>query len=465
MNPSSSSSQRIKRLFVIFFPILITQVALAAMGVIDTMMAGLYSSADLAGVAIGASLWMPVSTGLSGILAALTPIVAQHLGARRIKDVSSSFLQAAYLSLALAVGLLLLGAFAMSPILNAMSLEAEVRTVAQGYLGAIAIGVAPFLMHAVLRGLFDGLGLTRITMLIALISVPINIVLNYVLIFGKLGLPALGGVGAGYGTALSYWIALAVAYIAAVRLGSLSQYNLFRGPYRLSLKAWAEQLRVGLPIGLGIFLEVAIFSLVTLLMSPFGTSVIAAHQAASSFAGLVYMAPLSVSMALTIIVGFEVGARNIDEAVSFRRLGIKASVAMVMVTATCIALFNAQIASWYTNDTEVLHLTRSFLTYVLFFQASDAFAAPFQGVLRGYKDVTASLIISLVAFWGVGLPLGHTLAHYFGMGPYGYWIGLISGLATGAIGLSFRLRHTESYFRRQSTGAAASTEEVVSASG
>ena len=282
-------------------------------------------------------------------------------------------------------------------------------------------------------------------MAITMLSLPINVVLNYALIFGAWGFPRLGGVGAGYATAATYWIIAAIAVVFVVRVEPFRSYRVFRRWEKPSWRAWLEQLRIGVPNGFAIFFEVGIFAAVALLMSSFGTITVAAHQAAINFGGLLYMVPMSISMALTIAVGYEVGARRIDDAMQYSRLGIGTSVGMAIVSALGLIFFREHVAGWYTGDPVVRPLAESFLFYVIFFQLSDAIAAPIQGILRGFKDVNVTLLVALVSYWGIGLPLGYVLAGYTTLGPYGYWIGLISALAAGALGLALRLR----YVRRQ----------------
>lgn len=200
---------------------------------------------------------------------------------------------------------------------------------------------------------------------------------------------------------------------------------------------------LGVPIGLSIFLETSIFSAITLLMSNFGTAVIASYQAAINFSSLLYMIPLSISMTLTIIVGFEVGANRPRDARSYSFLGIITAVSLSTTAGILLFLFREQVATIYSNDPEVIHLTGQFLLYVVFFQLSDAFLAPIQGTLRGYKDVNVTFLMALLSFWIIGLPLGFVLASYSSLGPFGYWIGLITGLAVGAITLSFRLLYVQ----------------------
>lgn len=442
-------SEKLRQFLRVLLPIFVTQVAISGINVVDTMMSGRFGSVDLAGVAIGSNLWMPASTGLMGVLSALTPIVAQHLGAGRIGDVRRAVFQGLCLAGAIALLFTLLLRVAVAWVLQLMELEPAVHEVARGYLLAISWGALPLFLYTIFRSFFDALGHTRVTMAITLISVPINVLFNYLLIFGAFRFPRLGGVGAGYGSAITFWLVLLIAWWIAARRQPFAGYAVLRGPYRLQLSAWKEQLKVGIPIGLAILAEVGIFSGVGLLMSRFGTLAIAAHQSAISFASLLYMAPLSISMALTIVVGFEVGARRIEDAVEYRRLGMTGSIAFAAISAAVLTLGNGFVASLYTRDPALLELLRAFLFFAVFFQFCDAVAAPIQGTLRGYKDVNAVLVVSLVSFWGIGLPAGHVLAHSSPLGPFGYWISLILGLLLGALGLLWRLRKTERAYAKE----------------
>ncbi|MFJ7364065.1 MATE family efflux transporter [Peribacillus frigoritolerans] len=440
MNQTYTKSQKIRLLFYILIPILITQISMYAMTFFDVMMSGQYSTQDVAGVSIGSSLWTPVYTGLSGILIALTPVVSQLVGSKQSKSVSYSVMQAIYLAVALALFILIIGAFSLNPVLNAMDLEDSVQMVAHDYLIALSLGIIPLFIYNALRAFIDALGQTRISMIITLCALPVNVLFNYLLIYGKFGFPELGGVGSGYATAITYWLIALVAILVVIKINPFSTYQVFTEFFRVSWKEWKALLLIGVPIGLAIFFETSIFSAVTLLMSKFDTVTIASHQIAMNFASLLYMIPLSISMALTIVIGFEIGAARYKDAKEYSWIGISMALTMSLVLSTILFLFREPVASLYTKDHEVMMLTSHFLIYAIFFQISDALQAPIQGILRGYKDVNVTFAMSLVSYWILGLPIGYFFAKFTDMGAFGYWIGLISGLALGAIGLAARLR-------------------------
>ncbi|MBT2757141.1 MATE family efflux transporter [Mesobacillus foraminis] len=439
MNQTHSKKEKLKQLFFILYPILITQMAMYAMNFFDTMMSGHYSPADLAGVAIGSSLWVPVFTGLSGILLSMTPIVAQLAGAKRNKDVAFSVIQGVYLSIIMALIVLGAGALVLSPILTQMNLEPHVRTIAHEYLVALSAGIIPLFVYNVLRCFLDALGKTRVSMFITLTSLPLNALFNYLLIYGKFGFPELGGAGAGYASAITYWLITVISLFIIIKTEPFASYNIFSRFYSVDFTKWKEILKIGIPIGFAIFFETSIFSAVTLLMSGFDTITIASHQAALNFASFLYMVPLSISMALTIVVGFEVGARRYRDAAQYTWIGLTIAVLMAVFCGLVLITFRYNVAGIYTTDPKVLALTAEFLLYALFFQLSDALQAPIQGALRGYKDVNITFLMALVSYWIIGLPLGYYLANHTGLHAFGYWIGLIAGLAAGALCLLGRL--------------------------
>lgn len=439
MNQTFNLKEKNKLFFQILFPILVTQIGLNLMNFVDTMMSGRAGAYDLAGVAIGSSLWVPVYTGLTGILLAITPIIAQYVGAKQRDKVPYSVMQGVYISVVIALVVTVIGGFLLNPILDLMKLESEVREIAKEYLIGLSFGIVPLFIYSVLRSFIDALGHTRVTMIITLSSLPINVIFNYLLIFGKFGFPELGGAGAGYATAITYWLIVVLSIWIILSRTPFSEYRVFGKLYSVSFSSWGEILKLGLPIGFAIFFETSIFSAVTLLMSEFSTITIAAHQVAINFSTLLYMIPLSISMALTIVVGYEIGAKRFNDAKQYSLLGICIAVVMALVCASIIIVLQEPIAKMYSTDTAVIELTTQFLIYAIFFQLSDAIAAPIQGALRGYKDVNTTFVMTLISYWVIGLPVGYALANFTTLGAFGYWIGLIVGLAAGAITLSGRL--------------------------
>ncbi len=429
---------KLRRLFSVMLPIIGTQVAIMGMNFFDASMSGQAGDVDLAGAAIGGNIWMPVHTGVSGVLMAAMPLTANLLGAREREKITAVVRCGLFLSLCFSALILLGGALFLPPFLRNMGLATEVYRVALWYLAGLGLGVVPFFMITPLRSLVDTLGYTRLTMKIYLLALPINGLLNYILIFGKLGLPRFGGVGAGVASGLTFWLLLAIFMLVVWRLEPFRGYGAL-GALRPSLSSIKEYLRLGVPMGVSIFMEASIFGVVALFVAKFGTQVIAAHQAALNFSSLVYMLPLSFSLALTIVVGVEYGARRYRDARDYIAVGLQSSLGIAGVYMLAEYFLRGQIASIYTNKPEVAGLVKIFLLYAIGWQMGDALAAPIQGILRGYKDVDATFWSGMLAYWGICLPLGLLLDYQCRQGAFAYWQSLDLGVFSSAVLLSARL--------------------------
>ncbi|MFD1886370.1 MATE family efflux transporter [Paenibacillus wenxiniae] len=439
MIPTTTWLQKYSQFLKILFPVLITQIALSMISFFDTNMSGHASAEDLAGVAIGSSLWIPIQAGLSGILVAITPIISHLIGGGQRRQVNFNVYQALLLSIVIALVVLGVGSLLVKPILEAMHLEARVHDVALYFLMALSAGIVPLFAYTVLRGYIDALGQTRYSMMITLLSLPINVGLNALLIFGKWGFPRLGGVGAGVASAITYWCLLIIALIVVRKAAPFREDQLLNRWYAPSGSKWKELLKLGVPMGFAIFFETAVFAGVTLLMSRYDTMTIAAHQAAQNFASTLYMLPLSICTALTIVVGYEVGAGRLKDARQYSKLGIGTALLLSLGTAVILLWFRHQVSALYSSDPVLIELIAHFMIFASFYQLSDAIATPVQGALRGYKDVNPAFFLTFLSYWIIGLPSGYLLATYTTWGAYGYWIGLSIGLACGAITLLARL--------------------------
>lgn len=439
MYQTQTSREKFVLFIKIFVPILIYQLANYSASFIDTMMTGQYNTLDLAGVSMATSLWNPFFSLLIGIVSAMVPIIGQYLGRGDQLKIREEFHQFVYLALVLTILLLGVVFFIAIPVLSSFRLELAVFQVGKQYLHYISIGILPLLLFSVCRSFLDALGLTRLSMYFMLLLVPFNTLFNYMLIYGKWGIPALGGAGAGLGTALAYWTVLAIMVLVMSKYEVISTYHIWKWtPFNLSLLK--EGLRVGLPIGLQFFSEVSIFSVVGLYMAKFSSQVIASHQAAMNFATLLYAFPSSISSALAIVISYEVGANRRTDVRVYSRLGRLVALGFAGVTFTFLYFFRFQIAALYGHDTTFINLTSHFLGFALLFQLADAFAAPIQGILRGHKDTTIPFILTLLTYWSMTFPVAFLLENYFRIGPEAYWIGMIVGIFVCGIALNSRMK-------------------------
>ncbi|MFZ7944470.1 MATE family efflux transporter [Neobacillus sp. 19] len=439
MNQTFTVKEKTKQIFVLLIPILITQLGMFSMVFFNTIMSGKYNSSDLAGVAIGSSIWSPIFTGISGILLAISPIAAQRFGEKKSDEVSSVVKHGMYLSVMIAFAVIILGYFFLDPVLDKMKLPPDVQRTAFNYLAGLSYGLLPLFIFNVLRSFIYALGKTRVIMIIMLMSLPINFFLNYAFIFGRFGFPELGGAGAGYATSITYWVILAMTVFIVKTQDPFSSFPIFSDIKEFSWDTCKEILKIGVPMGLSTFFETSMFAVVTILLSKFNVTTIAAYQSALNIVSFLYMIPISISTALTVLVGFEVGAKRYIDAKQYSWLGVLLAILIAAGTGMLVVAFRYEVAGLYSNEIAVINLTANFLIFALFFQIADAIQATAQAALRGYKDVNLAFIMTLIAYWLICLPAGYLLAHFTGLGARGYWIGLTIGLLAAGIALSLRL--------------------------
>lgn len=434
---------RLRRLLDVMIPILITQTAIMAMNFCDSAMSGHAGAVHLAGTAIGGNLWMPVMASLNGILLGSMPIIAHLLGRGERQNIGRVVRHTMLLATAFSLLLLVIGVLFLDRLLGTFGLEPQVHYIAKMYIAAIGVGVLPFFLSTALRALVDTSGYTGITMKIYLLALPVNAFLNYCLIFGKFGAPALGGIGAGLATGITYWLEFFIFVWVVHKLPTFAPLRIFTDKFKFDMAQLRENLSLGVPMGMAIFMEASIFGVIAIFIAKFGTVIIAAHQAAMSFTSLLYMVPLSFSMSLTIVVGVEAGASRFGEALRYSLLGIACNIT-VAVLLTIFVLFDREfIAGLYTSEPVIIRQTIGFLFYAMFFQVMDATAAPIQGILRGYKDVKATFWAGLAAYWLICLPLGCYFDYYMHFGPSSYWLSLDIGLLCAVLFLGGRFLYLQ----------------------
>ncbi|MBW2275582.1 MAG: MATE family efflux transporter [Deltaproteobacteria bacterium] len=422
-------------------PMMATQFCIMAMGFIDTAMAGHYDAVDLAGVAMGGNVLWPVFMLMTGFSMALTPIVAQLRGAGRVGESGAVARQGIWIALIASVVTVAIIVEA-EPLYRWAGVDAEVTRVAMGYLRAVAWGVPASLVYVTLRHVAEGLGHTRPPMLIAVAALPVNAVLNYALIFGKFGFPELGGIGCGWATAAVFWtepllmiFVLSRPYFRETRL-----IEGFEGP------RWGDViriLRIGAPIGITVFVEMALFSVVGFLVGALGVTTLAAHSIASNLGWLTYVIPMGLGSAASVRVGYFVGAGDFARArfSAVSAFGISLSYGL-LVSVLLVALRHL-LVNVYTNDTDVLEMAANLVLIIAAYQIMDDTQVTAGGALRGYKDTRVPMICTLLGYWVVALPLGAVLGYgWFGFSPlgvYGFWVGMTLGLALVALSMGARL--------------------------
>lgn len=432
----------IKKLLSVMIPILVAQVSTAGVTFINTTMAGHAGADDLAGVSVGAGLFYPLLASIIGLLMAGTPLMAQLIG--RKERESLPFIVRSGMVIGLSVWALFTAAyfFFIDDLLASLALEAAVEHIARYYLMTM-IGVVFFLSLMIpLRCLTDTAGSTSISMKLFLLAPVINGIFNYLFIYGHGGMPALGGIGAGLATMMTYGFLLGLFLLVVMKSKDLGGRQIFSS-LALRSKDLREYLVVGVPSGLSIFMEMSLFSLIIVFLSRYGTDALAAYQIADNFASLVYMLPVSCSMALTILIATAVGAGDMTLARRYKKAGFVVAMAGAMMTASFTVLFRNSIGSVYTDDAAVALIAGQFLIYSAGWQLFDAISTPIQGILRGLKDTRISFILMVLAYWGGCFPMSLFLDSHTALGADSFWLGLDFGVGCSAFLMILRLLYVE----------------------
>ena len=455
----------VRALVLLAAPLIFAQLAMISMWAVDTIMAGRLGPTDLAAVALGGSMWVPPYIFAMGLVAALSPTVAQLFGAEKLPEIGGQVRQGLWLALfgAIPVSLYLWNA---EPVLAWMHAPVEVRPIAAGYLKAMACGVPASLCYSALRSHCEAVSDTVPILIVSLIVLPCNILGNTVFMYGYLGAPALGAVGTGVASAINMWLmfGLLATWVAkSQRHRAFECFGRFEPPRRADLLTLA---RLGLPIGTSMFLECSLFSIVSLWMGSLGAVVIAGHQVAMNFASITFMVPLGIAMAITVRVGQALGREDVRAARRAGAVGIGLSVGVMGVAALGMFLFPRQIASVYSADPKVQAMAVVLLGMAAIFQISDGLQVAGSGALRGLKDTSVPMLITLTAYWGIGLPLAVGLGFTAGLGPQGAWIGLIAGLTVAAVLLNVRFYwKTRTLLRAEDNAPAVVESEPMQACG
>lgn len=423
-------------------PVLIASVAQTGMGFVDTVMAGGVSATDMAAVSVAASIWLPSILFGIGLLMALVPVVAQLNGAGNREQVPFEIQQGAVMALLISIPIIAV-LFQTQSILGYMNVDAVMATKTIGYIHAVMFAVPAFLLFQTLRSLTDGLSLTKPAMVIGFIGLLLNIPLNWMFVYGKLGAPALGGVGCGVATAIVYWIMFLLLLLYVTTSQRLRQIQLFTTFHPPQLKAQVKLFKLGFPVAAALFFEVTLFAVVALLVAPLGSTVVAAHQVAINFSSLVFMLPMSIGAATSIRVGHMLGEKSTEGARIASHVGILVGLSTAVFTALLTVVLREQIALLYTDNRVVITLAMHLLIFAAIYQCTDAIQVIAAGALRGYKDMRAIFNRTFIAYWLLGLPTGYVLGLtdwiVEPMGAQGFWIGFIVGLSSAAVMLGVRL--------------------------
>ncbi len=434
--PASRMFVEAKKLIKLALPIYIAQLVLELIHIGDIVVAGRYSSTDLAGVAIGSSIYLPVMLLFGGIALAAQPIIANLYGAGQMKKIGSSVLHFSAYAIVLSIFAIVALWVAMKPIIAMLGVPDDVGDIAVTYLRILFLGAPGLFLTFVFRGLHEGMGQTRPGMYASLIGAVVNVPLNIILVFGYFGLPALGGVGCAIASVIVTWLVFFALLVIAIRSRRVQATRLFKELPKYDHEQIVSATIFGLPIGLAIFVELTMFSGATLIIAPLGEVVISAHQIVLGVASTTFMLPFALASATTIRVGHAVGARDAAK--------IKLSIITAYSVALLVGILNTglilllgpvftQVA---TSDAAVIPVALSLMFIAAVFQIPDGIQCAGVGVLRGNGDTRTAMAVYIGVYWLLCLPLGY--AFVFGspwtpaFGAQGIWWAMVIGLVLAA---------------------------------
>jgi MATE family multidrug resistance protein len=397
-----------REIFCLGWPMFVGQLAVMFNGAIDSVMAGHYSTLDLAAVGIGTSIYASVYVSMMGVLLALSPVTAQLYGAGKFTDIGEEVRQTGWLTLILAaISVAILRH--PEPLLWVSQVAPELELRVRAYLLALSWSIPAVLLFRLFYGFTTAVSRPRVVMALNLFGLALKVPFNWVFMYGNFGMPEMGAVGCGVATAIIYWMTCLMAWAWCYFDSDLRRYQVFA---KFSPPKWQEIGRIvalGLPIGMTFLVDVTGFTFMALFIARLGTMSSGAHQIAANMAALAYMLPLAVGNATSVLVGQAIGARLYHRARSVGIAGLVLGVAC-SGSAGLLMILNADaIASIYSNDPGVRELGSTLLKFVGCYHVFDGLQAVTAGALRGYKHTVVPMIVYAFALWGVGLGGGYIL--------------------------------------------------------
>ena len=432
---SSVWMREARSLLTLAWPMMLAQIAAVGIGFVDTVMAGAAGKENLAAVALGSSVFSMVFITFSGVMTSLNPMISQLWGEEKIREVGETGRQGLWFGLILGiVGMLVL--WAAIPVLQwYLELSESVEQTLGGFLFFIALAMPAAMLHRALHAYASSLNRPKPIMWISWAALLLNIPLSYIFVFGKLGMPALGGVGCGLSSLLVFMFGAIALWRHVKQQPYFHEFGLHGGFSRPDRRRLVQMWKLGWPIGFSYFLEVSLFSFIVFLIAKFGEDYVAAQQIVISLTSLIYMVPQAVGTAATARISHALGRGERQRARYRAGVAVGIGWASALVVMLLMVLLRYPLAGVYTRDAQVLAVAVNVLLFAALFQLFDFTQCIASYALRGYKVTRAPMLIHSISFWGLGLLPGYALANFAGMGIYGFWTALIVSLAAAAVGL------------------------------
>ncbi len=423
--------------FKLAYPVMLSQLGQVMVGVADNIMVGRLGAEPLAAASLANSIFFMVLMFGTGVSMAMTPLVAMAQGENNLGNIAVYFRHGSVINLVCAIFLFLF-ILAFSPLLGHLNQPEEVVILSIPYLLIITLSLLPFMFFQNYKQFIEGLSQTKQAMIITVLCNGLNILLNYLLIFGKYGFPALGLNGAGWATLIARVLMALAIYLYVKRS---IRFRPFKTPFGIKNLSWPisrKMLKIGVPTGFQYIFEVGAFSTAAIMMGWIGVNALAAHQIAINLASISYMMASGLSAAAMVRVGNQLGRKDIKtlREVGFSIFGMV--ITFMSLFALAFLVLRNHLPLLYIDDMEVVQVATNLIIIAAIFQLSDGIQVVGLGALRGLSDVKVPTFVTLVAYWVIGLPLGYLLAFTLGMAEIGVWVGLLTGLSVTAVLLLLR---------------------------
>ena len=433
-------------------PILVGQLAVIAFGVLDTAMTARYSAEDLAALAMASAIFISIYVGLTGIVSALAPIAGQLFGAKRLNEIGEEVRQATWL----AIGLSILGCLVLlnaDHLLDLAHASAEIHAKANLYLSILAIGLPASLGMRVLMGLHNAVSRPAVITAVQLAGLALKLPLNALFIYGGFGIEAMGGPGCAVATVIVTWLWLLVTLIIVWNGRFYQSFEIFKQFSRPNLQRIWVILKLGAPIGFSYLIEVTSFTFMSLFIARFGVTALAGHQIVANLGTVIYMVPLSLSIATMTLVSQSIGANRQDRAEEIGWSAVTFTTLLCIVIGIAVWFLRMFLLDLYSPPEAVKQFAIPLFLFIALYQIFDSLQVTAAFILRAYRIAFLPMIIYAISLWGVGLGGGYILGFNLTgsiplsmQGASGFWLANSISLGLAAILLLYLFRRTAERF-------------------
>lgn len=439
----------IRQILKLAVPLMIANISMIGMGVVDTIMAGQAGAEDLAGLAIGGNVWLIFEMTMWGIICAIQPRVARFYGAKESAEITQESQQGLMLAAFLG-GISTIAILLFIPVVNHLGTDPEVTYIAKEYLQVIAFSLPISGLCWAVFAILEGHSMMRFVVWSSLVAVILNIIFDYIFVFGKLGAPAMGGVGCAWTTTIIYWLWGVSALVYLAKQKSLKSYSIFSSWTGVKLIRWRAICALGLPISLAILAEEGFFNITALMIAPLGTQALGAHQITITIVAIVGMVGFGVGQATAIVVAQSIGRKSYTDVNTQLGAGVVMILSFGVTIGLCVFASRGVLPTLFTADSSIAVISSAIMVFAPIYLVLDVLLVWVAQSLRGFEDTKIPMLLLFVAYWLIGFPMGYSLAltEFWGQSYdiYGFWFGLFAGISLGCALMCTRLYTKSRHF-------------------